>query len=119
MPESTVYHKNILDYMFQVQEVVAKFVKVFFDFKLNYIPNILNDDSQIKAKIISLCKLMVAMTKFIGVRLNGRIKENTQALDSIELTFGRKINWQVQEYLVKLEIWVKHLSETDQEKYKL
>ena len=119
MPESTVYHKNILDYMFQVQEVVAKFVKVFFDFKLNYISNILNNNSQIKAKIISLCKLMVAMTKFIGVHLNGHIKENTQALDLIESTFGRKINWQVQEYLVKIEFWVKRLSETDQEKYKL
>ena len=87
MPESTVYHKNILDYMFQVQEVVAKFVKVFFYFKLNYISNILNDDSQIKTKIISLCKLMVAMTKFIDVRLNGLIKENTQALDLIAVDF--------------------------------
>ena len=119
MPESAMYQSRILDYMFRVQEVVAKYVKVYFDFKLNYISNVLKDESQIKPKIIALCKLMVAMTKFIGVRLDGHLKENTQTLDLIESTFGRKINWQVQEYLVKIEFWVKCLSETDQQKYKL
>ena len=119
MPESAMYQSRILDYMFRVQEVVAKYVKVYFDFKLNYISNVLKDESQIKPKIIALCKLMVAMTKFIGVRLDGHLKENTQALDLIESTFGRKINWRVKEYLVKIEFWVKRLSETDQQKYKL
>ena len=80
MPESAMHQSRILDYIFRVQEVVAKYIKVYFDFKLNYISNVLKDESQIKPKIIALCKIMVAMTKFIGVHLDGHLKETLRLL---------------------------------------
>ena len=52
--------------MFRVQDVVVKYVKVYFDLKLNYISNVLKDETEMKKKITSLCKLIIAMTKFIG-----------------------------------------------------
>ena len=116
MPESTIYQGNILDYMFRVQDVVAKYVKVYFDFKLNYISNVLKDETEMKKKITSLCKLIIAMTKFIGARVNVVLKDNEKALDLIHSTFSNKINLCIQQYLVKIEYWVKRLPEVKEEK---
>ena len=66
------------------------------------------DQTQVKTKIKTLCKLIIAMTKYIGIHVNLSLKQNEQALDLIESTFGQKVNWQIQEYLVKIEYWVKH-----------
>ena len=116
MPESTIYQGNILDYMFRIQDVVAKYVKVYFDLKLNYISNVLKDESEMKKKIACLCKLIIAMTKFIGARVNVVLKDNEKALDLIHSTFGSKINLRIQQYLLKIEYWVKRLPEVKDEK---
>ena len=116
MPESTIYQGNILDYMFRVQDIVAKYVKVYFDFKLNNISNVLKDKTEMKKKITSLCKLIIAMTKFIGARVNFVLKDNEKALDLIHCTFSNKINLHIQQYLVKIEFWVKCLPEVKDEK---
>ena len=56
------------------------------------------------------------MTKFIGARVNVVLKDNEKALDSIHSTFGNKINLHIQQYLVKIEYWVKCLPEVKKEK---
>ena len=104
-PESHVYWDNILDYMYRVQEVVSKYVKVYFDYNMNHVSNILADESEKKAKIITLCKLIIAVTKYIKVRINVIIKDNAKAHDIIHSIFGMKINWRIQEYLVTIDYW--------------
>ena len=71
------------------------------------------DETEIKLKIKSLCKLIIAMTKYIGICVNILLRENEQALDLIEAIFSRKINWHIQEYLVRIEYWVKRLTENE------
>ena len=67
-------------------------------------------------KFASLCKLIIAMTKFIGAQVNVVLKDNEKALDLIHSTFGNKINLHIQQYLVKIEFWVKCLPEVKDEK---
>ena len=110
MEESLYYHPKILEYMFRVQDVVSKYVKVFLNFKMAFVSRDLKDETQVKPKIKTLCKLIIAMTKYIGICVNLSLKQNEQALEVIESTFGRKVNWRIQEYLVKIEYWVKRLT---------
>ena len=110
MAESVSYYSSILDYMFRVQHVVAKYVKVYFNYRMTFISR---DETDIKLKIKTLCKLIIAMTKYIGIRVNISLKENEQALDLIQSIFSRKINWRIQEYLVRIEYWVKRLTQNE------
>ena len=119
MPESLQYRKKILDYMYLVQEVVAKYVEVYFDFKLNWISIDVKSHSEISQKIISMCKLTIAMCKFIKIHVNVILKNDSKALDIIHTIFGCKANWKIQEYLVTIEYWVKHLSHEQKKKYYL
>ena len=92
MEESEKYLTNVLSYMLRLQEVVAKYVKVYFDFKLNCISNLLADKTEIKPKVVALCKLMIAMTKFIKLRVNVVLRDDATALDMLHNIFGRKAN---------------------------
>ena len=119
MDESVKYHRNILDYMFRVQEVVGKYCKVYFNYNINAISNILKDESEIKPKIITMCKFIIALTKFIKVRVSVLLRNDPQAHDLIHSIFGRKVNWRIQEYLVTINYWVKKMSSEEKAKYHL
>ena len=113
MEESEKYLTNVLSYMLRLQEVVAKYIKVYFDFKLNCISNMLADEKEIKPKVIALCKLMIAMTKFIKLWVNVVLRDDVTALDMLHNIFGHKANWRIQEYLVHIEYWVKRMSDDE------
>ena len=119
MEESEKYLTNVLSYMLRLHEVVVKYVKVYFDFKLNCISNLLADETEIKPKVIALCKLMIAMTKFIKLRVNVVLQDDATALDMLHNIFACKANWRIQEYLVHTEYWVKHMSDDKKRKYNL
>ena len=119
MDESVKYHRNILDYMFRVQEVVGKYCKVYFNYNINAISNILKDESEIKPKIITMCKFIIALTKFIKVHVSVLLRNDPQAHNLIHSIFGRKVNWRIQEYLVTINYWVKKMSSEEKVKYHL
>ena len=119
MPESLQYYKKILDNMYLVQEEVAKYVDVYFDLKPDWISINVKNDSEVKRKIISLCKLIIAVCKFIKIHVNVVLKNHTKALNIIHDIFGYNTNWKIQEYLVTIEYWVKCLSYEQKRKYYL
>ena len=90
--------------------MVAKYEEVYFDFKLNWISIDVKSHSEITQKIISMCKLTIAMCKFIKIHVNVILKNDSKALDIIHAIFGCNANWKIQEYLVTIEYWVKRLS---------
>ena len=119
MPQSFRFYRNILDYMFCFQEVIAKFVKVYLDYKMNSVSRILSDEKEIKPKTIAICKLMIAMSKYIKMRIDFQLKQNMPALDMLHSIFGCKVNWRIQEYLVHIEYWVKKMSPQERQRYQL
>ena len=52
----------------------------------------LADKKEIKPKVIALCKLMIAMTKFIKLRVNVVLRDEATALDMLHNIFGCKAN---------------------------
>lgn len=119
MPQSFRFHRNVLDYMYRLQEVIAKFVKVYFNYNMNSVSSVLSDEKEIKPKTIAICKLLIAMSKFIKMRIDFQLKDNVKALDMLHSIFGRKANWRIQEYLVHIEYWVQHLSPQERIRYQL
>ena len=86
MEESEKYLTNVLSYMLRLQEVVAKYIKVCFDFKLNCISNLLADKKEIKPKVVAWCKLIIAMTQFITLWVNviGYVTQYIQMQSKLE-----------------------------------
>ncbi|MCG8623636.1 MAG: hypothetical protein MJE68_16790 [Proteobacteria bacterium] len=113
------YYDNILEYLFRIQEVLGKFCKVYFSYKINSIPREDISDSQKKGKIRALIKLVIALTKFVKVRVSVIIKDDPVALDLIHSIFGRKVNWRIQEYLVTIEYWLTKMDDEEKRKYYL
>ena len=86
---------------------------------MNCVSNVLSDEKEIKPKAIAICKLLIAMSKFIKMRVDFQLKQNVQALDMLHSIFGHKANWRIQEYLVHIEYWVKRLSPEERIWYQL
>ena len=79
----------------------------------------LADKKEIKPKVIALCKLMIAMTKFIKLWVNVVLRDDATALDMLHNIFRCKANWRIQEYLVHIEYWVKCMLDDEKKKYNL
>ena len=90
---------------------------MYFNYNINAISNILKDESEIKPKIITMCKFIIALTKFIKVRVSVLLRNDPQAHNLIHSIFGRKVNWRIQEYLVTINYWVKKMSSEEKAKY--
>ena len=121
LQESHQLYPQILDYMFRVQEVVSKYCKVFFQYKVNKITVSSNqmDQTEMKQKITTMYKFITALCKFIKVRVSITLKDSPQALDMIHKFFGKKINYRIQEYLVPINYWIMTLSDEERKKYNL
>ena len=119
--ESKILYPQILDYMVRVQEVVSKYCKVFFKYNVNKVKIESNqmDETEMKQKIITMCKFITALCKFIKVRVSVTLKDCPQALDMIHKIFGKKITYRIQEYLVHINYWVTTFSPEEQKKYNL
>ena len=92
LEESHRLYLQIIDYMFRIQEVVAKYCKVFFKYKVNKITVASNemDQTEMKQKITTMCKFITALCKFIKIRVSVTLKDSPQVLDMIHKIFGRK-----------------------------
>ena len=121
LEESHKLYPQIIDYMFRVQEVISKYCDVFFKYKVNKITvaSTEMDQTEMKAKITTMCKFITALCKFIKVRVNITLKDSPKALDMIHKIFGRKINYRIQEYLVHIDYWVTTFSDEERMKYQL
>ena len=119
MEQSIQYYNNILEYLYRTQEVLGKFCKVYFNYNINKVSNDEVQPHEKKGKIVALSKLIIALSKFIKVRVSVILKDNAVALDLIHSIFGPKVNWRIQEYLVHIEYWLSKMDDKEKQKYYL
>ena len=107
--------------MFRVQEVISKYCDVFFKYKVNKITIASSemDQTEMKAKITTMCKFITALCKFIKVRVNVTLKDSPKVLDMIHKILGRKSITEYRSTLFISDYWVMTFSDEEQMKYQL
>ena len=113
------YYPKILTYMIKMHEVVNRYCEVYFKYNVTNIVQVLAGSETYKEKIVSMCKFLVAISKFIKVRVHVFIRDDPEALDLLHRIYGRKFNHRVQQFLVKIDYWVDQMSLEEKVRYNL
>ena len=113
------YFPQLLTYLRKMHEVLSKFCKVYFDYNVTEVFQVVSGSEPYPTQISAICNFLIAISKFIKVRVHVPLRENGDALDILHRIYGKKFNHRIQNFLLRIDYWVDKMTVEEKVKYHL
>ena len=113
------YFPQILTYLLKMHKVLSKFCKVYFEYNVTEVIQVVSGSEPYATQISAICNFLIAISKFIKVRVHVPLCENGDALDILHQIYGKKFNHRIQNFLLRIDYWVDKMTVREKVKYHL